>query len=66
MTMKALPSTYNKDLQADKVAVFSAYDNLKDSLALMKGVLQTFTVNKDKCERALTLDMLATDLVIHF
>ncbi len=63
MTMKSLPSTYNKDLQSDKVTVFTAFDQLKDSIALMTGVLGTFTANKIKCESGLSMDMLATDLV---
>ena len=28
MTMKGLPSTYNKDLQEDKEALFDSYDTL--------------------------------------
>ena len=28
MTMKGLPSTYNKDLQEDKEAMFDVYDTL--------------------------------------
>ncbi len=28
MTLKGLPSTYNKDLQEDKEALFDAYDTL--------------------------------------
>ena len=28
MTMKGLPSTYNKDLQEDKEAMFDTYDTI--------------------------------------
>ena len=32
MTMKGLPSTYNKDLQEDKEAMFDVYDTLMGKL----------------------------------
>ena len=40
-TLKGLPSTYDKDLQEDKVPVFSAYDTLMAILPVLAGALQT-------------------------
>ncbi|KAG6333412.1 hypothetical protein ID866_5674 [Astraeus odoratus] len=56
MTLKGLPSTYNKDLQEDKEPLFDAVDNISASLKIAEGV------HDDKMYRALTMDVLATDL----
>jgi argininosuccinate lyase len=63
VTMKGLPSTYNKDLQNDKRSLFNVYDTLMDSLDVIAGVVGTLKVNKENCWNALSFDMLATDLV---
>eukprot|EP01061_Rhynchopus_euleeides_P039099 TRINITY_DN67078_c0_g1_i1.p1 TRINITY_DN67078_c0_g1~~TRINITY_DN67078_c0_g1_i1.p1 ORF type:complete len:469 (+),score=199.28 TRINITY_DN67078_c0_g1_i1:72-1478(+) len=60
--MKGLPSTYNKDLQEDKEGVFDAADTLKLCLQVLRGVVETMKVNKPKLERALTHELLATDV----
>lgn len=44
MTTKGLPSTYNKDLQEDKEAMFDAFDTLSGVLQVATGVLATLTV----------------------
>nr|CAD7400212.1 unnamed protein product [Timema cristinae] len=44
MVLKGLPSTYNKDLQEDKEAMFDVYDSLESILKVATGVLQTLTV----------------------
>lgn len=44
MTLKGLPSTYNKDLQEDKEPMFDAADTLSGSLQITSGVLSTLTV----------------------
>lgn len=62
MTLKGLPSTYNKDLQSDKVSMFTVYDQLKLSLDVISGVIATLKIDSDKCLSALSFDMLATDL----
>ena len=68
MTYKALPSTYNKDLQEDKEPLFDAIDTLAGCIQISTGVLSTLTVfmtNKiypEKMKAALSKDMLATDL----
>ena len=65
MSVKGLPSTYNKDLQSDKKAVFETFDRLKSSLLVLNGVLSTLKVNPEKCQEALSFDMLATDIAYY-
>ncbi|KAF8744773.1 argininosuccinate lyase, partial [Rhizoctonia solani] len=62
MTLKGLPSTYNKDLQEDKEPLFDSVDNVSASLRIAEGVIATLNVNSEKMRAALTMDMLATDL----
>jgi argininosuccinate lyase len=61
-TLKGLPSTYNKDLQEDKEAVFDSFDTLTRLLPVITAIIQTLQLNPDKMRAALTEDMLATDL----
>uniref|UniRef100_A0A8C1Q5R5 Argininosuccinate lyase n=1 Tax=Cyprinus carpio TaxID=7962 RepID=A0A8C1Q5R5_CYPCA len=65
MTLKGLPSTYNKDLQEDKEAMFDTYDTVHAVLQVATGVISTLMVNQPAMERALSPDMLATDLAYH-
>lgn len=44
MTLKGLPSTYNKDLQEDKEALFDVVDNLSSSIQVATGILSTLKV----------------------
>lgn len=46
--LKALPLTYNKDLQEDKAAVFESFDTIMLCLEATKGMIDTMTVHKDK------------------
>ncbi|KAM6986985.1 LOW QUALITY PROTEIN: argininosuccinate lyase [Aplochiton taeniatus] len=62
MTLKGLPSTYNKDLQEDKEAMFDCYDTVHAVLQVTTGVLSTLKINQSVMEAALSPDMLATDL----
>ncbi|CAE6490160.1 unnamed protein product [Rhizoctonia solani] len=62
MTLKGLPSTYNKDLQEDKEPLFDSVDNVSASLRIAEGVIATLNVNAENMRAALTMDMLATDL----
>ncbi len=39
MTLKGIPSTYNKDLQEDKEPLFDCVDTLNGSLKIADGVL---------------------------
>ncbi|KAG6376452.1 putative argininosuccinate lyase [Boletus reticuloceps] len=62
MTLKGLPSTYNKDMQEDKEPLFDTVDTVSASLKIAEGVIATMTVHGDRMRAALTMDMLATDL----
>ncbi|ANB11244.1 argininosuccinate lyase ARG4 [Sugiyamaella lignohabitans] len=62
MSLKATPSTYNKDLQEDKEPLFDCLTTVSHSLSIATGVISTLSVDAAKMRAALTMDMLATDL----
>ncbi len=61
-TLKGLPSSYDKDLQEDKIPVFQAYDTLMALLPVLAGALKTLSLNQDRMKAAIDPAMLATDL----
>jgi argininosuccinate lyase len=61
-TLKGLPSTYDKDLQEDKPAVFAAFDTLTVLLPVLANAIRTLTVHPERMLAALDPAMLATDL----
>ena len=61
-TLKALPSTYDKDLQEDKAPVFQASDTLLAILPVIAGALRTITVKSERMRNAIDSSMMATDL----
>jgi argininosuccinate lyase len=61
-TLKGLPSTYNKDLQEDKEALFDAVDTTHKLLPVMIAVIHTLQVNPEKMRAALDEELLATEL----
>jgi argininosuccinate lyase len=61
-TLKGLPSTYDKDLQEDKIPVFAAFDTLIAMLPVIAGALRTLTVKPTRMEAAIDASMMATDL----
>ena len=61
-TLKGLPSTYDKDLQEDKIPVFAAFDTLTAMLPVIAGALRTLTVKPARMETAIDASMMATDL----
>lgn len=61
-TLKGLPSTYNKDLQEDKEAVFDSFDSLTRLLPVVTAIILTLQLNPQRMQAALTEDMLATDV----
>ena len=65
MTLKGLPSSYNKDLQEDKEALFDSVDSIKGILQVANGTLSTLIVNQEKCKAALSPDMLSTDVAYY-
>ncbi|XP_005080395.1 argininosuccinate lyase isoform X1 [Mesocricetus auratus] len=65
MTLKGLPSTYNKDLQEDKEAVFEVSDTMIAVLQVATGVISTLQIHCENMTQALSPDMLATDLAYY-
>ena len=62
MSVKGLPSTYNKDLQESWETMLDGTKTVSDSIQIATGVLSTLSIFPDKMRAALTPDMLATDL----
>ena len=46
--VKALPLTYNRDLQEDKEPLFDAFDTVLGSLQIARGVVETTTFNVER------------------
>ncbi|XP_006624617.1 argininosuccinate lyase isoform X1 [Apis dorsata] len=65
ITLKGIPSTYNKDLQEDKEAIFSTFDILDSILVIATNAINTLEIKNKKCEKALTSTMLATDMAYY-
>jgi len=65
-TVKALPSSYNRDLQEDKHALFDSVDTVKAALEVFAAMLPELTINRERMERAAgDPNLLATDLAEH-
>ena len=62
VTMKGLPTGYNKDLQEDKEAVFDAESTLAVSLRAVHAVVSRLTLNAERSGRAAAGLLLATDV----
>jgi argininosuccinate lyase len=62
VTLKGLPSGYNKDLQDDKAALFGAFDVLDAVLPAVTGTVREMTLDEAACAAAIDPGMLATDL----
>ena len=62
VTLKGLPSGYNKDLQEDKHAVFDAEDTLSGCLAVAIAVVEGLSLNRPQTEAAASGLLLATDV----
>jgi argininosuccinate lyase len=62
-TLKALPLSYNRDLQEDKPALFDALDTVQSSVQVMTELMRRLKVNQRVLERALQGGgLLATEL----
>jgi argininosuccinate lyase len=62
-TLKALPLTYNKDLQEDKEPLFDAIDTVKGCLRIMTGIVRGVEFNAGRMmEACLDPSLAATDL----
>jgi argininosuccinate lyase len=51
-TLKGLPSSYQRDLQEDKEALFAAHDQVADMLAVATGALAATKFNADRLRAA--------------
>ncbi len=61
--LKALPLSYNRDLQEDKPALFDALDTVTDSLHVMTELMHRLKVNGEALKRSLQGGgLLATEL----
>ncbi|XP_048822540.1 delta-1 crystallin isoform X2 [Lagopus muta] len=65
MVLKGIPSTFSKDLQEDKEAVLDVVDTLTAVLQVATGVISTLQINKENMEKALTPELLSTDLALY-
>jgi argininosuccinate lyase len=62
-TMKALPSSYNRDIQEDKKPLFDSVDTIKSALEVFAAMLPDLKVNRERMENAARdSTLLATDL----
>jgi argininosuccinate lyase len=61
-TLKGLPSTYDKDLQEDKIPLFSAYDSLSSSLPVLAQAIRTLAVSPERMRKHIDASLMATDL----
>ena len=62
MTIKGIPSTYNKDLQESVEPLLDHVKTVGDSLLIATGVLSTLKILPESMLKSLSPDMLATDL----
>ena len=63
VTMKALPMTYNRDMQEDKVPLFETADELSASLEMARAVVETVKLNPARPAAAAEESwVVATDL----
>src|SRR5476649_2067618 len=62
VTLKGLPSSYNKDLQDDKRSLFGATDTLLLVLPAVSGALAECSFRTERMFAALSSTMMATDL----
>lgn len=61
--MKALPLTYNRDMQEDKEGLFDTVDTLHSTLKVFIGMMETIKVNAERTKGAAQEGyILATDL----
>lgn len=62
-TLKGLPSSYNRDLQEDKEALFDSVDTVSAAVELFSAMLPELKINRERMEAAANdPHLLATDL----
>ncbi|EME84448.1 uncharacterized protein MYCFIDRAFT_187453 [Pseudocercospora fijiensis CIRAD86] len=62
MSVKGIPSTYNKDLQESVEPLLDHIKTVGDSVQIATGVLSTLSIYPENMLKSLSPDMLATDL----
>lgn len=62
MSVKGIPSTYNKDLQESVEPMLDHIKTVGDSIQIATGVLSTLNIFPENMLKSLSPDMLATDL----
>ncbi len=62
MTLKGLPSAYDKDLQEDKPPLFQAFDTLTGVLPVLAGAIRSLTVDAGRAGALIDSSLMATDL----
>ncbi|KAI6778090.1 uncharacterized protein J7T54_003802 [Emericellopsis cladophorae] len=62
MSVKGLPTCYNKDLQEGWEPMLDSVQTVSDSLGIANGVIATMTVRPERMLAALDKTMLATDI----
>ena len=62
-TLKGLPSSYNRDLQEDKEALFDSVDTISSALKVFSAMLPKMKINRERMRQAASdPSLLATDL----
>src|SRR5205823_635918 len=62
-TLKALPSSYNRDLQEDKEALFDSVDTVISAAEVFSAMLPKMKINRERMKAAASdPNLLATDL----
>ncbi len=68
-TLKGLPTSYQRDLQEDKEALFAAHDQVADMLAVAAGAVATTKFNADRLKTVASNPALlateAADYLVH-
>src|SRR5467141_3416291 len=68
-TLKGLPTSYQRDLQEDKEALFAAHDQVADMLAVAAGTVASTKFNADRLKAAASHPALlateAADYLVH-
>jgi argininosuccinate lyase len=68
-TLKGLPTSYQRDLQEDKEALFAAHDQVSDMLAVATGAIATTKFNPERLRAAASNPALfatdAADYLVH-
>src|ERR1700676_1595017 len=65
-TLKGLPTSYQRDLQEDKEALFAAHDQIANMLAVAAGALSTTKFNAERLRAAASNPLLLATEAAHF